>query len=174
MDRLYNFALRLTNDEDNAKDLLQECCLTAYENFYQLKDIQKIKPWLFQIMHRKFINNITRREKGSRLWAGKEPGIIDIELDENLLSVPDDFFDVPAIWDKNKFNNAVGDEIRQAFVSLPVEFREVILLADIEGLSYRDTAEILGIPMGTVASRLYRAHSLVKEKLQNYARRYGY
>lgn len=159
LDRLYNFALRLTTNQDDAKDLLQECCLTAFENFYQLKDIQKMKPWLFQIMHRRFINNYRRK---------KEPQIIDVDLDENLLADSDNFFV------KREFENRIGDEVLKAFTSLPNEFREVILLADIEELSYRDISEIINIPMGTIASRLFRGHKLLKEKLKNYAQNFGY
>ena len=159
MDRLYSFALRLTNDEDNAKDLLQECCLTAFEKFHQLKEVQKFKPWIFQIMHRKFLNSYRRK---------KEPQLIDIELNEELLTATDELFD------KNKYENLIGDEVQNAFDFLPFEFREIILLADIEELPYRDISEILDIPMGTVASRLYRGHSLLKEKLQVYARKLGY
>lgn len=159
LDSLYNFALRLTRDEEQAKDLLQECCLTAFEKFHQLKNVQKFKQWIFQIMHRKFLNNYRRK---------KEPQLIDIELNEELLAAADEPFD------KNKFENMIGDEVQKAFDFLPLEFREIILLADIEELSYRDISEILDIPMGTVASRLYRGHSLLKEKLQEYARKSGY
>lgn len=158
LDRLYSFALRLTHNEDDAKDLLQDCCLTAYEKFYQLKDASKIKPWLFQIMHRKFINNYRRK---------KEPELIDIELNENILDEADNF-------NNDKFEFLIGDEVQKAFNSLPIEFREVILLADIEELHYKDISEILNLPKGTVASRLYRGHNLLKEKLQVYARKLGY
>lgn len=159
MDRLYNFALHLTRNEEKAKDLLQDCCLTAFEKFYQLKNVQSFKAWLFQIMHRKFINNYRRK---------KDPELIDIELDEELLSDADNSFD------QNKFENLIGDEVQKAFDFLPVEFKEIILLADIEELPYRDISKILNIPMGTVASRLYRGHSLLKEKLQEYALKFGY
>jgi len=159
LNSLYNFALRLTNDKENAGDLLQESCLTAFENFYQLKDVQKIKPWLLQIMHRKFINNYRRK---------KEIQLIDIDLDENLLADADNYFD------KNEFENMVSDEVQKAFTSLPIEFREVILLADIEELSYREISATINVPMGTIASRLYRGHNLLKEKLQEYARKSGY
>lgn len=159
LDSLYNFALRLTRDEEKAKDLLQECCLSAFEKFHQLKEVQKFKQWVFQIMHRKFLNSYRRK---------KEPQLIDIELNEELLTATDEPFN------KNKFENMIGDEVQNAFDFLPLEFREIILLADIEELSYRDISEILDIPMGTVASRLYRSHSLLKEKLQEYARKLGY
>ena len=166
LDGLYNFALRLTRNEEQANDLLQDCCLRAFEKFHQLKNVQRFKQWLFQIMHRKFINSYRRK---------KEPELIDIELNEDLLT------DTYETFDKNRFvqwtpfgENLIGDEVQKAFDFLPVEFREIILLADIEELSYRDISEILDIPMGTVASRLYRGHSLLKEKLQEYARKLGY
>ncbi|MDO8549307.1 MAG: sigma-70 family RNA polymerase sigma factor, partial [Ignavibacteria bacterium] len=159
LDGLYNFALRLTRNEEQAKDLLQDCCLTAFEKFHQLKNVQRFKQWLFQIMHRKFINNYRRK---------KEPELIDIALNEDLLT------DTYETFDKNRFENLIGDEVKKAFDFLPAEFREIILLADIEELSYRDISEILDIPMGTVASRLYRGHRLLKEKLQEYARKLGY
>lgn len=159
LDSLYNFALHLTRDEEKAKDLLQECCLTALEKFYQLKNRRKFKSWLFQIMHRKFINNYRRK---------KEPELIDIEINEDLLS------DKYEIFEKNKFQNQIGDEVQKAFDFLPVDFKKIILLADIEELSYRDISEILNIPMGTVASRIYRGHRLLKERLKEYASKLGY
>ena len=159
INKLYNFALRLTQDADNANDLLQESCLTAFENYYQLKDVKKIKPWLFQILHRKFLNNYRGK---------KDAPLIDIELTEELLTDSDDFFNI------KKIENMVGDEIYNAFYTLPVEFREIILLADNEDLSYKEISEILNIPMGTIASRLYRGHKLLKEKLWHYAQNLGY
>ena len=158
-DSLYNFALRLTRNEEKAKDLLQECSLTAFEKFHQLKEVQKFKKWIFQIMHRKFLNNYIRK---------KEPELIDIELSEELLTNENETFD------KNRFENQIGDEVQKAFEFLPVKFREVIILADIEELPYNEISGILDIPMGTVASRLYRGHSLLKEKLQEYSRKFGY
>ena len=159
INKLYNFALRLTQDADNAKDLLQECCLTACENYFQLKDVKKIKPWLFQILHRKFLNNYRGK---------KDAALIDIDLTEELLTDSDDFFNI------KKIEYMVEDEIYNAFYTLPVEFREIILLADIEDLSYKEISEILDIPMGTIASRLYRGHKLLKEKLWHYAQNLGY
>ncbi len=166
LDGLYNFALRLTRNEEQAKDLLQDCCLTAFEKFHQLKEVQKFKQWIFQILHRKFINNYRRK---------KEPQIIDIELNEELLANTDESFNKDKFVQWTPFGeNMIGDEVQKAFDLLPDEFREIILLADIEELSYREISDIIDIPMGTVASRLYRGHSLLKEKLQEYARKLGY
>lgn len=159
MDNLYGLAVRLTRNREEAKDLLQESCLTAYENFDQLREIEKIKPWLFRILHRKFINNYRRK---------KEPPLVDIELDENLLAASG------AVFQPEHFEKLLSDEVQSAFISLPVEFREAIILADIEEFSYREIAEILDLPMGTVASRLYRGHSLLSEKLREYAEKHGY
>jgi RNA polymerase sigma-70 factor (ECF subfamily) len=160
LDGLYGLALRLTKNREQARDLLQEACLKACENFHQLRELEKVKTWLFRILHRTFISRHRRRRQ--------ELPLVDIELDESLLADAGDSFESRA------FENLLDDEVQAAFDALPVEFREVIVLADIEELSYREIAEILNIPMGTVASRLYRGHSLLREKLKEYARHRGY
>jgi RNA polymerase sigma-70 factor (ECF subfamily) len=160
LDGLYGLAFRLTKNREQAKDLLQESCLKACENFHQLRDVEKVKVWLFRILHRVLFNNYRRHRH--------DPPFVDIELDESLL---EDTQEATAV---NSLENLLDDEVQTAFDALPVEFREVIMLADIEELSYREIAEILNIPMGTVASRLYRGHSLLREKLMDYAKHHGY
>ncbi|MDW7681564.1 MAG: RNA polymerase sigma factor, partial [bacterium] len=131
LNSLYGLAFRLTQNQEKAKDLLQESCLTAFEKFSQLREIDKMKPWLFQILHRKFINGYRRKQ---------EPPIVDIELDEQMLTTPAD--DLPG----DCFEQLLSDEVQAAFADLPTEFREMIILADIEEFSYREIAEILEIP----------------------------
>jgi RNA polymerase sigma-70 factor (ECF subfamily) len=160
LNSLYGLAMRLTQNREQAKDLLQEACLKAFENFHRLREIEKVKIWLFRILHRTFISSSRRRRH--------ELPLVDIDLDESLLAEAGDSFEIRA------FENLLDDEVQAAFDALPVEFREVIVLADIEELSYREIAEILNIPMGTVASRLYRGHSLLRERLKGYARQHGY
>jgi RNA polymerase sigma-70 factor (ECF subfamily) len=160
LDSLYGLAFRLTKNHEQAKDLLQEASLKAYENFHQLREIEKIKIWLFRILHRVFINRCRRHRN--------DPPFVDIELDESMLAEAGDSFEIRA------FEDLLDDEVQAAFDALPVEFREIIMLVDIEELSYREIAEILNIPMGTVASRLYRGHSLLREKLKEYAQHHGY
>lgn len=160
LDSLYGFAFRLTKNREQARDLLQEASLKALENFQQLREFDKAKTWLFRILHRVFLSRYRRRRH--------ELPLVDIELDESLLADAGDSFEVRA------FGNLLDDEVQAAFDALAVEFREVIMLADIEELSYREIAEILNIPMGTVASRLYRGHTLLRERLKEYARQHGY
>jgi len=160
LDSLYGLALRLTQNREQAKDLLQEASLKAFENFQQLQEFEKAKTWLFRILHRVFLSRYRRHRH--------EPPLVDLELDELLLADSGDPFEVSA------FENLLDDDVHSAFNALPVEFREVIALADIEELSYREIAGILNIPMGTVASRLYRGHSLLRERLKEYARQHGY
>ncbi len=160
LNSLYGLAFRLTKNREQAKDLLQEASLKAYENFHQLREFEKAKIWLYRILHRAFLSNYRRRRQ--------ETPVVDIALDESLLADADDSFEVRV------FENLLDDEVQAAFDALPMEFREVIMLADIEELSYREISEILNIPMGTVASRLYRGHSLLREKLKEYARQHGY
>jgi RNA polymerase sigma-70 factor (ECF subfamily) len=125
-----------------------------------LRDIEKVKIWLFRILHRVFFNRYRRHRH--------DPPFVDIELDESLLENAQEAASV------NYFENLLDDEVQTAFNAIPAEFREVIILADVEELSYREIAEILNIPMGTVASRLYRGHSLLREKLKEYAKQHGY
>jgi RNA polymerase sigma-70 factor (ECF subfamily) len=160
LDSLYGLAFRLTKNREQAKDLLQEASLKALENFQQLREFEKAKTWLLRILHRVFLSRYRRRRHA--------PPLVDIELDESLLTDAGDSSEVRA------FENLLDDEVQAAFDALPVEFREVIVLADIEEISYREIAEILNIPMGTVASRLYRGHSLLRERLKEYARQHGY
>ncbi|HDP99893.1 MAG TPA: sigma-70 family RNA polymerase sigma factor [bacterium] len=159
LDSLYGLAFRLTQNQEKARELLQESCLTAFEKFSQLREINKMKPWLFQILHRKYLNAYRRK---------KEPPIVDIELDEELLTIPNDELSA------DHFEQLFGDEVQTAFDFLPAEFREVIFMADIEEFSHREIAGILEIPIGTVASRLYRGHSLLADKLKEYASKHGY
>lgn len=160
LDSLYRMAYRLTSDRQMAEDLLQEACLKAYEQFPRLREVRKIKTWLFRILRHTFLSQYRSQSK--------EPPLVDVDLEKVLGESAEESFD------PDPFGCLFEDEIQTAFDALPVEFREVILLADIEECSYREIAEILEIPPGTVASRLYRGHSLLREKLMGYARRHGY
>lgn len=100
----------------------------------------------------------------------REPPTVDVELSEDLLSAATGSGNAP---DLNLFSQALDSEVQQAFDALPVSFRVVVWLADVEELSYEEIAEIVGCPLGTVASRLYRGHSLLRECLKEFARRKG-
>jgi RNA polymerase sigma-70 factor (ECF subfamily) len=168
-DAMYNSALRLTLDEDDAKDLVQETYLKAFRFLDSFQQGTNAKAWLFRILKNSFINNFRKKSK--------EPAKVDYqevesfynsdEADNSRLSVTTDLRS-ETVQDK------IGDEVATALNSLPVDFRIVIILCDIEGFTYEEMSKILDIPIGTVRSRLHRARNLLKEKLRDYAKKMGY
>lgn len=146
-----------------AEDLLQEACLRAFRHYQSLRSAKKIKSWLFQILINTHINEFHRRSR--------EIPIIDVELSEALLDsvqAPS-----PITPEELLFERLLDSEVQQALDALPVEFRIVVWLADVEEFSYQEISEIINCPLGTVASRLYRGHSLLRERLREYARQRG-
>jgi len=162
LDSLFAFALRLVSGQtESAKDLVQEVCLKAFRSYRSVHFPEKTKPWLFQIMVNTHINEFHQRSR--------QLPIADVELSEALLESAL----VPAIPspEEELFEQVVDDEIQRALETLPVGFRTVVWLSDVEELSYQEISEILNCPPGTVASRLYRGHSLLRERLREFARK---
>ncbi len=165
MDLLYNFALRTTGNEDDARDLLQETYLKAFRFWDKYEKGTNIRAWLFRIMKNSYIN---RYRKETR-----EPGMVDYEDVENFYdSIRADSTDTNDLQEK-LFGNLLSDEVTQALQSLPEDFRTVVILADIEGLSYEEIAEFLNCPIGTVRSRLHRGRKMLQTQLFEYARDRG-
>lgn len=164
LDSLWFTALRLTRNKEDAEDLVQETSLKAYENIGSLHSESKAKAWLFKILTNTFINKY-RKSKS-------EPEEVDVEPDflEPIFYKSGHYFDM----EKDVFSQVMPEEINNAIDSLPVEFRTVVLLVDIEGLSYKDVEEILRISPGTLASRLYRGRRLLRDALYDFARKRGY
>lgn len=164
LDSLWFTALRLTKNKEDAEDLVQETSLKAYENIGSLRSENKAKAWLFKILTNTFINKY-RKSKSA-------PEEVDIEPDflEPIFYKSGHYFDL----EKDMFSHVMDEEINNALESLPVEFRTVVLLVDIEELSYKDVEEILKISSGTLASRLYRGRRLLRDALYEYAKERGY
>lgn len=164
MDSLYNFGFYLANDEDMAKDLLQETFLKAYRfiEYYQLGT--NAKAWLLRIMKNSFINEYRKKSKTPH----------KVNIDD--INQKDDVDDQHVVLDMRTevYNSLMGDEITRAVNALPVDYRLIILLCDIEGFKYDEIAKIIDVPIGTVRSRLHRARNLLKEKLKEYARTKGF
>jgi RNA polymerase sigma factor (sigma-70 family) len=166
---LYNFAFLLTLDEDDAHDLVQETYLKAYRFFDYFEPGTNAKAWLFRILKNSFINDFRKKSK--------QPAKVDYSEIEGYYN-PDDIegegesggTDMRA----ESVQDLIGDEVASALNSLPVDFRTVIILCDLEGFTYEEMAKILDIPIGTVRSRLHRARHFLKEKLEDYARTMGY
>ena len=163
LDTMYNFAFRLTYDEDDAKDLVQDTYLKAYRFAESFQKGTNAKAWLYRILKNSFINDFRKKSK--------EPAKVDYQEVENSDNVDEDKtvdLRIDAVRDM------LGDEISLALSSLAVDFRTVIILCDLEGFTYDELSKILDIPIGTVRSRLHRARNLLKEKLSVYALSMGY
>ncbi len=166
IDAMYNFAYRITNDEDAAKDLIQDTFYKAFKFISSFQQGTNAKAWLFRILKNSFINEFRKKNK--------EPSMIDYQDvetyynsdDVNEVITPDLRVDV--------LQDMIGDEVSNALNTLAVDFRIVIILCDIEGFTYEEMSKILDIPIGTVRSRLHRARNLLREKLKEYAKVMGY
>lgn len=165
LDILYNFALRTTGNADDARDLLQETFLKAYRFWDKYEKGTNIRAWLFRIMKNSYIN---RYRKETR-----EPDKVDYNSVENFYnSIRSEQTD-PNDLEREIFGGLLGDEVTKALGDLPEDFRTVVILCDIEGLTYEEIAEFLECPIGTVRSRLHRGRKLLQGKLLKYARKAG-
>ncbi|MDZ7268785.1 MAG: sigma-70 family RNA polymerase sigma factor [candidate division KSB1 bacterium] len=167
MNALYNLALRLMRHRFDAEDLVQETCLRAFRSFDQFAAGSNFKAWIFRILTNVFINEYRRKKR--------VPPQVDFE--KNLHSVPsvDDEGPDPfaTARDEQRYADLFGDEVSAALQKLSPEFRMVVLLCDLEEFSYKEIAGILGVPIGTVMSRLSRARRQLQQHLGEYARRTG-
>ena len=167
IDSMYNFAFRLTNDEDDANDLVQDTYLKAFRFINSFERGTNAKAWLFRILKNSFINDYRKKSK--------EPSKVDYqEVETTYNSTEDAEMDATTDLRTETVQDMIGDEVANALNSLPVDFRTVIILCDIEGFTYEEMAKILDIPIGTVRSRLHRARNLLKDKLKDYAASMGY
>ena len=167
LDAMYNFALRLTNDEDDAQDLVQDTCMKAFRFIDSFEPGTYAKAWLFRILKNNFINDYRKKSRG--------PTKVEFEWVEQSFAGEDD--PEPAFQadlQAETVNEMLGDEITSAIQALPVDFRMIIILCDLEEFSYEEMAKILNIPIGTVRSRLHRARAMLKETLASYAMKKGY
>lgn len=166
MDALYNFAIKMTRNSDDASDLLQETYLKAYRFWDKLEKGTNCKAWLFRIMRNTFINDYRKKSK--------EPIKIDYEEIENAYEKIKPLTSDSALLKKDNYDNLLDDILSKSISSLPEDFRTVIVMCDIEGYSYEEIAEFVDIPVGTVRSRLHRARKILFTKLHKYAAENGY
>ena len=166
IDSLYNFSLYLTKNSDDAKDLVQETYYKAYKFFHQFQEGTSIKAWLFKILKNTFINLYRKKYR--------EPEIIDYEKVESFIGLmKDNNFDFAHLEEDNLLNKFLSDNVVSALNQLPDDFKTVVLLSDVEGLSYKEIADIVECPIGTVRSRLSRARKMLQKILLNYALKQG-
>ncbi len=166
IDSMYNFAYRLTFDEDEAKDLVQDTYLKAYRFINSFQQGTNAKAWLYRILKNSFINDYRKKSK--------QPSKVDYQEVEQFYNSEDTPSEATIDLRLESTKDMIGDEITNALNSLAIDFRTVIILCDLEGFTYEEMAKILDIPIGTVRSRLHRARNLLREKLSSYAYSMGY
>ncbi|HSJ68603.1 MAG TPA: sigma-70 family RNA polymerase sigma factor [Anditalea sp.] len=166
IDSMYNFGYRLTFDEDDAKDLVQDTYLKAYRFINSFEKGTNAKAWLFRILKNSFINEYRKKSK--------QPAKVDYQEVETYYNSESVDYSITSDLRVDAVKDMIGDEISNALNSLAVDFRTVIILCDLEGFTYEEMAKILDIPIGTVRSRLHRARNLLKDKLRSYAQDMGY
>lgn len=165
IDALYSVALRLTRKNADAEDLVAETVAKAWSAIGNLDDQDRFRPWLFRILHNTFVSDY--RKKAIRpVEASFDKGDnSEDELASLLTEQSDDFL----VWWSNPerayFNELLGDQLLTAIDELPDAFRSVIVLVNVEGFTYDETAEVLGIPPGTVRSRMKRGRTLLQKAL---------
>ncbi|MTI87471.1 MAG: sigma-70 family RNA polymerase sigma factor [Balneolaceae bacterium] len=166
MDALYNFALRLTTDPNDAEDLVQESIVKAYRFFSSYEKGTNAKAWMFRILKNSFINNYRK--------TSKKPSQVDYDevssYYESIRAERTETSDLESLM----FRELMDDDISNALSELPEDFRIVVLLCDVEGYTYEEIANMLDVPIGTIRSRLHRGRNLLKTELIEYAKKRGF
>ena len=167
MDALYRTALRMTKNDNDAQDLVQEGMTKAYRNWDKFEPGSNCRAWLFRIMTNIFINE----------YRSKSRAPVSVNVDE----IDDDFLygQLAALAPEQNpeqalFAKIFDDDIKSAIEELPEDFRIVVMLSFLEGFSYQEIADILDLQLGTVKSRLHRGRKLLQNRLYDYAVKNGY
>lgn len=170
LDSLYRTALRMTRNPADAEDLVQETYLRAFRSLHQFQPGTNLRAWIFRIMTNAYINEYrkrSRRPTNTSLDDLEEFYLYDHLIDSGVQPESERPEDVV-------LNHLTAEDVIEALEDLSDDFRNVIVLADVEGFSYREIAEILDIPLGTVMSRLYRARRKLQRSLFDFAVNSGY
>ncbi len=168
-DAVYRMALRMTKNRADAEDLVQETFLKAYRFWDSFEKGSNCRAWLFKILTNLFITSYHKKAKEKQQFAYDDVesyylyNQMEAGNDKQLLSDPEHML----------FNQLLDDDVRKAIEELPEDFRMVVVLSFVEGFSYQEIADIVGIQLGTVKSRLHRGRKLLQKSLWQYAVRRG-
>ena len=167
MDQLYAAALRYTKNPEDARDLVQETYLKAFNSFHQFEEGTNLRAWMYRILTTTFINSYRKDQRRPQLASG--------ELEDwQLAKAQSHTSDLGKSAEAQALESLPDSDIKRALQEIPEEFRIAVYLADVEGFSYKEIADIVDVPAGTVMSRLHRGRKLLREKLTDYAKELGY
>ena len=163
IDALYGTAMRLTRDPDSAEDLVQETLLKAFKHYDSLRPDSNLKAWLTRVLTNTFINQYRRKQVRHRSQELYDPDWMNERVSSNWAH------HAAKRPGQQVVDRFIRDKLSEAVAQLPEPYRQVLLLTDVEELAYKEVAEVLDIPIGTVMSRLHRARRKLRTMLSEYA-----